>query len=106
MQSFNELINIDELEDFMINNRNIAKINISSDANNGSLSQYIIKKTQEKMTPPKKNISTISDIFFPKQRDMLFWCFYIINNELDEDHLQIVEIQFDPPRRIAPDPLP
>jgi len=84
MQSFNELINIDELEDFMINNRNIAKINISSDANNGSLSQYIIKKTQEKLTPPKKNISTISDIFFPKQRDMLFWCFYIINNELDE----------------------
>ena len=47
MQSFNELINIDQLEDFMINNRNIAKINISSDANNGSLSQYIIKKTQD-----------------------------------------------------------
>jgi DNA-binding Xre family transcriptional regulator len=27
---------------------------------------------------PKKNMTTVNDIFFPKQRDQLFWCFYVI----------------------------
>jgi len=27
---------------------------------------------------PKKNITIVNDIFFPKQRDQLFWCFYVI----------------------------
>jgi hypothetical protein len=27
---------------------------------------------------PKKNITSITDIFFPRQRDQLFWCFYVI----------------------------
>lgn len=31
----------------------------------------------------KKNIANINDIFFPKQRDPLFWCFYIILNNKD-----------------------
>ena len=45
-----------------------------------------IKK--EKTTVPKKNIINVSDIFFPRQRDQLFWCFYVIlHGQIEYDML-------------------
>ena len=37
---------------------------------------------KKKMETAKKNITNMSDIFFPRQRDTLFWCFYIISNDM------------------------
>jgi hypothetical protein len=40
------------------------------------------------MVAPKKNIATDNDIFFPKQRDQLFWCLYIIlHGQIEYDML-------------------
>jgi len=45
-----------------------------------------IKK--EKTTVLKKNIINVSDIFFPRQRDQLFWCFYVIlHGQIEYDML-------------------
>jgi hypothetical protein len=40
------------------------------------------EKPNNTMVVSKKNIANITDIFFPKQRDQLFWCFYIALNDL------------------------
>jgi len=49
------------------------------------MSNIDIIMNEEKPKKPvvvlKKNIANINDIFFPKQRDPLFWCFYIILND-------------------------
>lgn len=91
MQRFNEIseiMDINELNDFMITTKNIAKIGIHDNSVSGNthLNNYVINKNILPIdnVNTKKNISTITDIFFPKQRDMLFWCFYIIMNEMDE----------------------
>lgn len=39
-------------------------------------------KSKQNIVAPKKNITNIVDIFFPKQRDQVFWCFYIILNDI------------------------
>jgi len=39
------------------------------------------EKPKKTIVTSKKNIANINDIFFPKQRDQLFWCFYIILND-------------------------
>jgi hypothetical protein len=39
-------------------------------------------KSKPNIVAPKKNITNIVDIFFPKQRDQVFWCFYIILNDI------------------------
>lgn len=41
------------------------------------------EKQKKTVVTSKKNIANISDIFFPKQRDQLFWCFYIILHHTD-----------------------
>lgn len=41
------------------------------------------EKQKKTVVTSKKNIANISDIFFPKQRDQLFWCFYIILHDTD-----------------------
>ena len=52
-----------------------------------NMSNIDIIMNEEKPKKPvvvlKKNIANINDIFFPKQRDPLFWCFYIILNDTD-----------------------
>ena len=40
------------------------------------------EKPKKEMVATKKNITTISDIFFPRQKDMLFWCFYILLHDM------------------------
>jgi len=37
-----------------------------------------ITSNKPNIVVPKKNMTTVNDIFFPKQRDQLFWCFYVI----------------------------
>jgi len=37
-----------------------------------------IMSNKPNIVVPKKNMTTVNDIFFPKQRDQLFWCFYVI----------------------------
>lgn len=39
-------------------------------------------KSKPTIVAPKKNITNVVDIFFPKQRDQVFWCFYIILNDI------------------------
>ena len=39
-------------------------------------------KSKPNIVAPKKKITNIVDIFFPKQRDQVFWCFYIILNDI------------------------
>jgi len=44
---------------------------------------------------PKKNIANLDDIFFPKQKDQLFWCFYTItNNSTDLSNYEMVSNYF------------
>ena len=59
---------IDELKEYMLTE---SKIKQSIQFNN---IPNIIKKEQ------KNNIKSINDIFFPYEKDKLFWCFYIMKN--------------------------
>jgi len=47
-----------------------------------------ITSNKTNIVAPKKNITTVIDIFFPKQRDQLFWCFYVIlHGQIEYDML-------------------
>ena len=67
MQRSSELIN--GFSKHMLTLKNMSNISII-------MNDLNIKK--EKTAIPKKNITSMTDIFFPKQRDQLFWCFYVI----------------------------
>jgi|AntAceMinimDraft_18_1070375.scaffolds.fasta_scaffold02186_6 hypothetical protein len=67
MQSSNFSI-LDGLNKHMFTLKNMSNIDII-------MSDETPNKTT--MVVPKKNIANITDIFFPKQKDQLFWCFYI-----------------------------
>ena len=89
MQRFNEVTDISDLADFMISTKNMERngiVNSENDTNNKSLNNYVINKntSSDNNVNTKKNILIMPDIFFPKQRDMLFWCFYIIMHEIDD----------------------
>jgi len=67
MQRSSELIN--GFSKHMLTLKNMSNISII-------MNDLNIKK--EKTVVSKKNIANVSDIFFPRQRDQLFWCFYVI----------------------------
>jgi hypothetical protein len=47
-----------------------------------------IMSNKPNIVVPKKNMTTVNDIFFPKQRDQLFWCFYVIlHGQIEYDML-------------------
>ena len=66
MQSSNISI-LDGLNIHMLTLKNMSNIDIIMND----------KEPNKQMVISKKNITNITDIFFPKQRDQLFWCFYI-----------------------------
>ena len=77
MQRSSEMIN--GFSKHMLTLKNMSNISII-------MNDLNIKK--EKTTVPKKNIINVSDIFFPKQRDQLFWCFYVIlHGQIEYDML-------------------
>jgi len=83
-------MNLEKLENFMltgkkivncINFENTQKINTSRDANeNKKLYRKQISSNGNELDPltPNKTIDKKGSFFFPKQKDVLFWCFYII----------------------------
>ena len=62
---------ISTLSEYMLTLKNISKVDMC-------MTDEPIKQTTSIM---KKNITTVVDIFFPRQRDMLFWSFYIFLND-------------------------
>jgi len=70
---------IDESNKYMLNMKNISKIEVINDNKTKN-------KNNNKLKNNVQHINIISnlptDIFFPKQKDNLFWCFYIILNDL------------------------
>lgn len=77
MQRSSEMIN--GFSKHMLTLKNMSNISII-------MNDLNIKK--EKTTVPKKNIINVSDIFFPRQRDQLFWCFYVIlHGQIEYDML-------------------
>ena len=74
MLSVEDVLN--EANNYMLTSKNICNIEV---INNNI--KPPIKKEDKKVV----NIKTISnDVFFPKQKDKLFWCFYIILFNLSE----------------------
>ena len=68
---------LNEANNYMLTSKNICNIEV---INNNNV-KPTIKKEDKKVTITK----TISnDVFFPKQKDKLFWCFYIILFNLSE----------------------
>ena len=64
-----------DLENNMLSIRNMSKIPEYS----------IIKKVPVNSNNDKKNImNNVNNIFYPKQRDQLFWIFYVILNSVYE----------------------
>lgn len=67
MQRSSEMIN--GFSKHMLTLKNMSNISIITNE---------ITSNKPNIVVPKKNMSTVNDIFFPKQRDQLFWCFYVI----------------------------
>lgn len=67
MQRSSEMIN--GFSKHMLTLKNMSNINIITNE---------ITSNKPNIVVPKKNMTTVNDIFFPKQRDQLFWCFYVI----------------------------
>ena len=63
---------IDGMSKYMLSLKNISNIDMF----------FTDEKTLKLTTPTKKNITSVVDIFFPRQRDMLFWCFYILLHDM------------------------
>lgn len=68
MQRSSELIN--GFSKHMLTLKNMSNISIITNEINNNIKAIV--------NIPKKNIANVSDIFFPRQRDQLFWCFYVI----------------------------
>ena len=69
---------INDLNKYMFHLKNIGKIEITK--NDTKIRPNTILKNNKKITNIINN--NVNDIFFPKQKDNLFWCFYIILNNL------------------------
>ena len=67
MQRSSEMIN--GFSKHMLTLKNMSNISIITNE---------ITSNKPNIVVPKKNMTTVNDIFFPKQRDQLFWCFYVI----------------------------
>jgi len=77
MQRSSELIN--GFSKHMLTLKNMSNISIITNE---------ITSNKTNIVAPKKNITTVIDIFFPKQRDQLFWCFYVIlHGQIEYDML-------------------
>lgn len=84
MQQYNHSINmnshsvidktsiIENIGKYMLTLKNISSVDIFTTD----------EKPRKETVTTKKNITTMSDIFFPRQRDALFWCFYILLHDM------------------------
>jgi hypothetical protein len=63
---------LEDVSKYMFTLRNMSNIDIIMNED----------KSKPNIVAPKKNITNIVDIFFPKQRDQVFWCFYIILTDI------------------------
>lgn len=72
MQKPNNMI--EEVSKYMLTLKNMSTIDILMNT----------EKPKKMIVAPKKNIINMTDIFFPHQKDQLFWCFYISINNLSE----------------------
>jgi|MDSZ01.3.fsa_nt_gb hypothetical protein len=64
---------VDKLRDYMLYEKTINNFDKRS-----------LKKNKE---VEKKNIVSLDNIFFPKEKDQLFWCFYILQHGMENYHL-------------------
>lgn len=77
MQRSSEMIN--GFSKHMLTLKNMSNISIITNE---------IMSNKPNIFVPKKNMTTVNDIFFPKQRDQLFWCFYVIlHGQIEYDML-------------------
>ena len=76
MQNSNNMV-IEGLNKYMLTLKNMSNISII-------MNDETTRKPA--IVTPKKNITIVPDIFFPRQRDQLFWCFYtILHGETEYD---------------------
>lgn len=73
----NVIENINELNNLMLTQKNISKIC------DYSVSRVDEKKTSTHMEKKKSSVNINNNIFFPREKDKLFWCLYIILNGMD-----------------------
>ena len=71
---------INDLNKYMFHLKNIGKIEITN--NDTKIRPNKIKNKNITNTLTNTLTNKVNDIFFPKQKDNLFWCFYIILNNL------------------------
>ena len=77
MQRSSEMIN--GFSKHMLTLKNMSNISIITNE---------IMSNKPNIVVPKKNMTNVNDIFFPKQRDQLFWCFYVIlHGQIEYDML-------------------
>lgn len=89
----NELL-IDEIRDYMFTSKNLTRytkhmINKKNTYNKAFLTEnkYIQKQLKENHVSNKKILS--EKIYKPKQKDSLFWCFYILKNGFSNYEMEI-----------------
>jgi hypothetical protein len=72
-KEYNDVFN--RLQDYMLNCENIKNFSLLQKQNTNN--------TNSKNKQPAKNVQTSNDRFFyPREKDSLFWCFYIMKNGL------------------------
>ena len=82
-------MNIENIEDFMLTGKKLAYSIQFERKKNETTNEKTREKTREKTkekTKEKTNEKTkekTSDFIYPKQKDSLFWCFYIMKNGND-----------------------
>ena len=83
-KDYNHVLN--DLQDYILNKKNIERFSLlRSEANNDLTNN---KKNVTNVTPvkPEQPTTKINDItktfFYPREKDSLFWCFYIMKHEL------------------------
>ncbi len=76
---------MDDVSNYMLTLKNMSTMDIIMNT----------VKPKRTVVVPKKDIANLDDIFFPKQKDQIFWCFYIIlNNSTDLSNYEMVSNYF------------
>ena len=82
-EDYNHVLN--KLQDYMLTGKTLARTFYQQPIENTATVGQRDKQPKENKTMPKKtNNQEVERFFFPKEKDQLFWCFFIIQNGFEK----------------------